>query len=164
MCGAGRSFIQPIRGEIAVNISNQLAIMLLPKAILMAVVASMYAVPAQAQMTCRIDLEITERARSTNGQGTITCDGQVYSVRANGVGGVGAVGWVKVALDGEVRNLRQASDIAGTYSGPGHSLSFGDQFSNLTAVNEHGVELVFTPSGIHGGDSLSLEALQISLE
>jgi len=120
--------------------------------------------PAQAQMVCQINLEITERARASGGQGTLTCDGQSHAVRADGVGGGGVIGMARVTLEGEVRNLRQVSDIEGTYSGEGGSLSFGDRFSNVIAVNGQGVQLVFTPGGVQGGDSLNVDALQISLE
>lgn len=119
-------------------------------------------VPAQAQMTCQINLEVTERARATGGQGTLTCDGQRHAVRVDGVGG-SVIGRINATLEGEVRNLRQVSDIEGTYSGEGGSLSFGDRFNNLIAVNGQGVQLVFTPNGVHGGETLNLEALQISL-
>ena len=143
-----------------IHFGNRLA-----KNILLLGVATLALVaPAQAQMACQISLEITERARATGGQGTLTCNGQSHTVRADGVGGGGVIGWKKVRLEGEVRNLRQVSDIQGTYSGPGGSISFGDRFSNLIAANEHGVQLVFTPNGVQGGDSLDLQALQISLE
>ena len=74
------------------------------------------------------------------------------------------IGLSKVNLVGEVRNLRQISDIAGTYSGVGASAALGGGANNVVASNQNGVQLVMRGRQAGIDASLDLGGMTIRLK
>ena len=127
----------------------------------------LFVAPAQAQMACRINLEITKGGfvmGASGGHGTLTCDGQRSPLKVGGLRVGLTIGLSKVNLVGEVRNLRKISDIAGTYSGVGASAALGGGANNVVAANEKGVQLVMRGRQVGLEASLDLGGMTISLK
>ena len=127
----------------------------------------LFVAPAQAQMACQINLEITKGGfviGAAGGNGTLTCDGQRYPLTVGGLRAGLTIGLSKVSLVGEVRNLRQISDIAGTYSGVGASAALGGGANNVVASNAKGVQLVMRGRQVGIEASLDLGGMTIRLK
>ncbi len=127
----------------------------------------LFVAPAQAQMACRINLEITKAGfviGASGGNGTLTCDGKRYPLTVGGLRVGLTIGLSKVNLVGEVRNLRQISDIAGTYSGVGASAALGGGANNVVASNQNGVQLVMRGRQTGIDASLDLGGMTIRLK
>ena len=127
----------------------------------------LFVAPAQAQMACQLNLEITKGGfviGVSGGSGTLTCDGQRYPLKVGGLRVGLTIGLSKVSLVGEVRNLREISDIAGTYSGVGASAALGGGANNVVAANEKGVQLVMRGRQVGLEASLDLGGMTISLK
>jgi len=127
----------------------------------------LFVAPAQAQMACQINLEITKGGfviGASGGNGTLTCDGQRYPLTVGGLRAGLTIGLSKVSLVGEVRNLRQISDIAGTYSGVGASAALGGGANIVVASNAKGVQLVMRGRQVGIEASLDLGGMTIRLK
>ena len=127
----------------------------------------LFVAPAQAQMACQINLEITKGGfviGASGGNGTLICDGQRYPLTVGGLRVGLTIGLSKVNLVGEVRNLREISDIAGTYSGVGASAALGGGANNVVSANEKGVQLVMRGRQVGIDASLDLGGMTIRLK
>jgi lipid-binding SYLF domain-containing protein len=123
--------------------------------------------PAQAQMACQIRLEITKGGfiiGAAGGSGVLICGGERYPLSVGGMSIGLVIGMAKVSLVGEVRNLRQVSDIEGTYSGVGASIAVGGGADNVVAANANGVQLVMRGTQVGLEASLDLSGATIRLK
>ena len=123
--------------------------------------------PAQAQMACQIRLEITKGGfviGAAGGSGTLICGGQRYPLSVGGMSVGLVIGMSKVSLVGEVRNLRQVSDIEGTYSKVNASIAIGGGGNNVVAANANGVQLVMRGKQVGLEASLDLGGATIRLK
>jgi lipid-binding SYLF domain-containing protein len=123
--------------------------------------------PAQAQMACQIRLEITKGGfiiGAAGGSGVLICGGERYPLSVSGMSIGLVIGMAKVSLVGEVRNLRQVSDIEGTYSGVGASIAVGGGADNVVAANANGVQLVMRGTQVGLEASLDLSGATIRLK
>lgn len=126
-----------------------------------------WVLPAQAQMACQIRLEITKGGfviGAAGGSGALICGGKRYPLTVGGMSIGLVIGMSKVSLVGEVRNLRQVSDIEGTYSGVGASMAIGGGADNVVAANAKGVQLVMRGTQVGLEASLDLSGATIRLE
>ena len=126
-----------------------------------------YIVPADAQMNCRIQMEIGKVGfvvGFSGGSGTLTCDGQSYALEVGGMSAGLVIGGSRVSLVGEVRNLHQISDIEGTYTGVGASAAAGGGANNVVARNQKGVQLVMRGRQAGLEASLDLAGTRIKLK
>jgi hypothetical protein len=136
------------------------------------VVASLFAValfanttPASAQ-SGSIQIEIVKAGfivGVTGGSGTLTYKGKNYPLNIGGVSIGATIGASKAQLVGRVYNLRQPSDITGTYSAAqaGLAIAGGNKVAKLT--NAKGVVLEVRGKQIGLEFSLDLSGMQISL-
>jgi hypothetical protein len=76
----------------------------------------------------------------TWGEGTFTFKGKQYPIKVEGLG-IGAVGISSVSAVGDVYNLKNASDVAGTYVGMTSGIAIGGGVKGILAQNQNGVVL-----------------------
>ena len=74
------------------------------------------------------------------GSGTLTFHGKTYPLRISGVS-LGMIGVSSADLVGRARNLRRASDIAGTYTAVGAGLASCRRRGDCPLQNANGVVL-----------------------
>jgi hypothetical protein len=77
------------------------------------------------------------------GEGTLTIGGDAYPFKIEGLGLVGA-GAAKVQAKGNVYNLGDVADFAGTYKGLGMGLTTGVGGDDLQVKNENDVTMVIS--------------------
>ncbi len=126
-----------------------------------------YIESADAQMNCRIRIEIGKVGfvvGFSGGSGTLTCNGQSYALEVGGMSAGLVIGGSRVSLVGEVRNLHQISDIEGTYTGVGASAAAGGGANNVVARNQNGVQLVMRGRQAGLEASLDLGGTRIKLK
>lgn len=134
---------------------------------LLAAATLVWVLPAQAQMACQIRMEITKGGfivGAAGGSGALICGGERYPLSVGGMSVGLVIGMAKVSLVGEVRNLFEVSDIAGTYSGVGASVAVGGGGDNVVASNSNGVQLVMRGKQVGLEASLDLSGMTIRLE
>jgi hypothetical protein len=97
------------------------------------------------------------------GSGTLTFQGKSYPLRIGGVS-VGMIGVSSTDLVGRARNLRRASDIAGTYTAVGAGLAIAGGASTARLQNANGVVLEVKGTKVGFSASIDLSGLQISMQ
>lgn len=97
------------------------------------------------------------------GTGTLSFHGRSYPLRLGGVS-VGMIGISSADLVGRARNLRQASDIAGTYTAVGAGLAIAGGAATARLQNANGVVLEVRGTKVGFSASLDLSGLQISMQ
>jgi hypothetical protein len=97
------------------------------------------------------------------GSGTLTFHGRTYPLRISGVS-VGMIGVSSADLAGRARNLRQPSDIAGTYTAVGAGLAVAGGASTARMQNANGVVLEVKGTKVGFSASLDLSGLTISMQ
>ncbi|HZP71070.1 MAG TPA: hypothetical protein VFB29_14100 [Pseudolabrys sp.] len=97
------------------------------------------------------------------GSGTLTFHGKSYPLRIGGVS-VGMIGVSSTDLVGRARNLRRASDIAGTYTAVGAGLAVAGGASTARLQNANGVVLEVKGTKVGFSASIDLSGLQISMQ
>lgn len=97
------------------------------------------------------------------GSGTLTFRGKTYPLRIGGVS-VGMIGISSADLVGRARNLRQASDIAGTYTAVGAGLAVAGGAATARMQNANGVILEVKGTKVGFSASIDLSGLSISMQ
>lgn len=97
------------------------------------------------------------------GSGTLTFHGKTYPLRIGGVS-VGMIGISSADLVGRARNLRRASDIAGSYTAVGAGLAVAGGASAARMQNANGVILEVRGTKVGFSASLDLSGLTISMQ
>ena len=97
------------------------------------------------------------------GSGTLTFQGKTYPLRIGGVS-VGMIGISSADLVGRARNLRRASDIAGSYTAVGAGLAIAGGASTARLQNANGVVLEVKGTKVGFSASLDLSGLTISMQ
>ena len=97
------------------------------------------------------------------GSGTLTFHGRTYPLRISGVS-LGMIGVSSADLVGRARNLRQASDIAGSYTAVGAGLAVAGGASTARMQNANGVILEVKGTKVGFSASLDLSGLTISMQ
>jgi hypothetical protein len=97
------------------------------------------------------------------GSGTLTFHGKTYPLRISGVS-VGMIGVSSADLAGRARNLRRASDIAGTYTAVGAGLAVAGGAATARMQNANGVILEVRGTKVGFSASLDLSGLTISMQ
>lgn len=110
------------------------------------------AVPGATQETMPqvgyINLKFTSLAVGigvTWGDGSLFFQGQTVPVKLSGMG-IAAVGFSEVTAVGRVFNLKNPSDIAGTYVEAGAGIAIAEGVKGLLARNEKGVVIDLSAS------------------
>jgi hypothetical protein len=97
------------------------------------------------------------------GSGTLTYHGKSYPLRIGGVS-VGMIGVSRTDLVGRARNLRRASDIAGTYTAVGAGLAIAGGASTARLQKANGVVHEVKATNVGYTASIDLSGLQISMQ
>jgi hypothetical protein len=97
------------------------------------------------------------------GSGTLTFHGRTYPLRISGVS-LGMIGVSSADLVGRARNLRRASDIAGSYTAVGAGLAVAGGASTARMRNANGVVLEVKGTKVGFSASLDLSGLTISMQ
>jgi hypothetical protein len=97
------------------------------------------------------------------GSGTLTFHGRTYPLRIGGVS-LGMIGISSADLVGRARNLRRASDIAGSYTAVGAGLAVAGGASTARMQNAKGVILEVKGTKVGFSASLDLSGLTISMQ
>ncbi len=126
--------------------------------------------PAQAQASAKPDglIEFTLfRAGfilgGTGGSGLLTFKDNGYNLGVGGVSFGATIGVARIEMTGEVYNLKQASDIEGTYTAVGASGAIAGGAGIAELQNARGVRLRVSGRQIGLMVSIDLSGLQISL-
>jgi hypothetical protein len=97
------------------------------------------------------------------GKGWLAFEGKNYPIKVEGLG-IAAVGISKVNAVGNVYNLKQAADIAGTYGALGGGIAIAGGVKGVLAKNNKGVviDLVASQKGVSiniggGGFTIKME-------
>ena len=96
------------------------------------------------------------------GSGTLTFRGKTYPLQISGVS-LGMIGVSSADLVGRARNLRRASDIAGTYTAVGAGLAIAGGAATATLQNANGVVLHVQGPKVGFSASLNLSGLTIAM-
>jgi hypothetical protein len=96
------------------------------------------------------------------GSGTLTFRGRSYPLNVGGVS-LGTIGVAKADLIGRAYHLRQASDIAGTYTAVGASIAVAGGAKTARLQNSRGVVLEVRGRQVGFEASLNLSGMEISL-
>ena len=96
------------------------------------------------------------------GNGTLHFRGKTYPLSIGGVR-LGMIGVSSADLVGRARNLRRASDIAGTYTAVGAGLSIAGGAATARLRNANGVVLEVRGTQVGFSASIDLSGLQISM-
>jgi hypothetical protein len=97
------------------------------------------------------------------GSGVLHFKGHNYRLSVGGVS-AGTIGAAGADLVGTARNLRTASDIAGTYSAASAGIAVAGGVKAVTLQNTNGVVLTLQGKQVGFEASLSLSGLTISMQ
>ena len=97
------------------------------------------------------------------GTGTLTYHGRTYRLSIGGIG-IGSLGVASVQLVGTASNLRNASDIAGTYGAAGAGATFIVGAQAATLQNQRGVILTVSGAQVGFQVSIGLAGMTIALQ
>ena len=98
------------------------------------------------------------------GSGVLTFHDQTYALSAGGLDGGLVFGGSQTTLQGRVRNIRQASDIAGVYAAAGAGVTFGAGVRGILLTNPNGAILELSGKQLGLMANADLSGLAISLK
>jgi hypothetical protein len=98
------------------------------------------------------------------GSGVLTFHGQTYGLKAGGLDYGLVFGGSQTTLQGRVRNIRQASDIAGIYGAAGAGVAFGAGVRGIVLTNQNGAILELGGKQLGLIANLDLSGLAITLK
>jgi hypothetical protein len=130
-----------------------------------AILAPVLAAPSWAA-TGTIYLEIAKAGFIVGvggGSGTLVFKGRRYPLSVGGLSFGATIGASKADLVGTAYNLRQPSDIAGTYTAVGTGVAVAGGASSIRLQNAKGVVLVLRGRNIGLEASVSVSGVEIGL-
>jgi hypothetical protein len=98
------------------------------------------------------------------GSGVMTFHGQTYGLSAGGLDGGLVFGGSQTTLQGRVRNIRRAQDIAGVYGAAGAGIAFGAGVRGIVLTNQNGAILELSGKQLGIIANLDLSGLAITLK
>jgi len=98
------------------------------------------------------------------GKGVLTFHGQTYALSAGGLDYGLVFGGSQTTLQGRVRNIRQASDIAGVYGAAGAGIAFGGGVRGIVLTNQNGALLELSGKQLGVMANVDLSGLAITLK
>ena len=114
-----------------------------------------------------IELEIYKAGfwiGGSGGSGTLKIDGKSYPLSIGGVSLGATFGFSKAQLIGEVKGLKQPSDIEGTYTAGGAGVAVAGGAKAAVLKNSKGVELNVKGAQVGLEFSLDLSGMEIKLK
>jgi hypothetical protein len=98
------------------------------------------------------------------GKGVMTFHGQTYGLSAGGIDGGLVFGGSQTTLNGRIRNIRRAEDIAGVYGAAGAGVAFGGGVRGIVLSNPNGAILELSGKQLGLMANIDLSGLAISLK
>jgi len=98
------------------------------------------------------------------GSGVMTFHGQTYGLSAGGIDYGLVFGGSQTTLQGRVRNIRRAEDIAGVYAAAGAGVAFGAGVRGIVLTNQNGAILELSGKQLGVIANLDLSGLAITLK
>lgn len=98
------------------------------------------------------------------GSGVMTFHGQTYGLSAGGLDYGLVFGGSQTTLQGRVRNIRRAEDIAGVYAAAGVGVAFGAGVRGIVLTNQNGAILELSGKQLGVIANLDLSGLAITLK
>lgn len=98
------------------------------------------------------------------GKGVMTFHGQTYGLTAGGLDYGLVFGGSQTTLQGRVRNIRRAQDIAGVYAAAGMGVALGAGVRGIVLTNQNGAILELGGKQIGLMANLDLSGLAITLK
>jgi hypothetical protein len=98
------------------------------------------------------------------GSGVLTFHGETYGLSAGGLDGGLVFGGSQTTLQGRVRNIRRAQDIAGIYGAAGAGVAFGAGVRGIVLTNQNGAILELTGKQLGLMANFDLSGLAITLK
>jgi len=98
------------------------------------------------------------------GSGVLTFHGRPYALKAGGLDYGLVFGGSQTTLQGRVRNIRQASDIAGVYAAAGVGVAFGAGVRGILLTNQNGAVLELSGKQLGLMANADLSGLAITLQ
>jgi hypothetical protein len=98
------------------------------------------------------------------GTGVLTFHGQTYGLSAGGIDYGLVFGGSQTTLQGRVRNIRRAEDIAGVYAAAGAGVAFGAGVRGILLTNQNGAILELSGKQVGLIANLDLSGLAITLK
>jgi hypothetical protein len=98
------------------------------------------------------------------GSGVMTFHGQTYGLSAGGLDYGLVFGGSQTTLQGRVRNIHRAQDIAGIYGAAGAGVAFGAGVRGIVLTNQNGAILELSGKQLGLIANLDLSGLAITLK
>ena len=98
------------------------------------------------------------------GKGVLTFHGQTYGLTAGGLDYGLVFGGSQTTLQGRVRNIRRAQDIAGVYAAAGMGVALGAGVRGILLTNQNGAVLELSGKQIGLMANVDLSGLAITLK
>ena len=98
------------------------------------------------------------------GKGVMTFHGQTYGLTAGGLDYGLVFGGSQTTLQGRVRNIRRAQDIAGVYAAAGAGVAFGAGIRGIVLTNPNGAILELGGKQVGLMANFDLSGLAITLK
>jgi hypothetical protein len=98
------------------------------------------------------------------GSGVMTFHGQTYGLSAGGLDYGLVFGGSQTTLQGRVRNIHRAQDIAGVYGAAGAGVAFGAGVRGIVLTNQNGAILELSGKQLGLIANLDLSGLAITLK
>jgi hypothetical protein len=98
------------------------------------------------------------------GRGVMTFHGRTYGLSAGGLDGGLVFGGSQTTLQGRIRNIHRAEDIAGVYGAAGAGLAFGAGVRGIVLTNPNGAILELSGKQLGIIANLDLSGLAITLK
>jgi lipid-binding SYLF domain-containing protein len=98
------------------------------------------------------------------GTGVMTFHGKTYGLSAGGIDYGLVFGGSQTTLNGRVRNIRRAEDIAGVYAAAGAGVAFGAGVRGIVLTNQNGAILELSGKQLGLMANIDLSGLAITLK
>ena len=98
------------------------------------------------------------------GKGVMTFHGQTYGLTAGGLDYGLVFGGSQTTLQGKVRNIRRAEDIAGVYAAAGAGVALGEGVRGILLTNPNGAILELSGKQIGLMANFDLSGLAVTLQ
>jgi hypothetical protein len=98
------------------------------------------------------------------GSGVLSFHGQTYGLSAGGLDGGLVFGGSQTTLQGRVRNIHRAQDIAGVYGAAGAGIAFGAGVRGIVLTNQNGAILELSGKQLGLMANFDLSGLAITLK
>jgi hypothetical protein len=122
--------------------------------------------PVTAPMPASVEMTSTSVGAGLGiswGEGTLSVEGEIFDFSVKGLG-LGDFGYAKIDAFGDVSNLENAADLAGTYVAVEAGAAGGSGVGAMTLRNENGVVITLTSERAGAQLALGADAMRIQFK